>query len=317
MSGIFPDSGVPANQALNTVDVDTTNCGGAGGELFHSTNRCTPRFDPAAANAMMSELLNAVTKKCDGTDSTQVYNCNRLDNLLTAICRHWDDKWSECFEGDVPAAGTVCGDVRYLVLVNDGDCTRFATYSSSDPSRGQGTFAEAQPQLPAEQGGFTAPGSFTNPTNLYNYDQLRAHYLANTINEARIQNSKLTRATISLDCATRLEPTTLLNIRQPSAVADAYNQRLRIGFRWRTNGGAWQYPTVAGEFTTGTPINALQSGSSFAHGGARVFGPGTVEMETFYLLDGDGSAPGVVLNASTHTGAGGVPSPRTVISPAL
>lgn len=78
MSGMFPDSGVPANQALNTTDVPTTNCDPAG-ELFHSTSRCQPRFDPASANAVMSEILNAID--CAGL----VYDCSRLDNLCLAI----------------------------------------------------------------------------------------------------------------------------------------------------------------------------------------------------------------------------------------
>jgi hypothetical protein len=78
MSGIFPDSGVPAHLALNTVDVPTTNCQ-PGGELFHSTSRCQPRFDPAAANALISELLNAVNW------SGRTYDCSRLDNLRLAL----------------------------------------------------------------------------------------------------------------------------------------------------------------------------------------------------------------------------------------
>lgn len=76
MSGIFPDSGVPAYQALNTVEVDTVNCDD---ELFHSTQRCQPRFDPAAANAIMSELLNTVAL------GGGAYDCSRLDNLSGAI----------------------------------------------------------------------------------------------------------------------------------------------------------------------------------------------------------------------------------------
>jgi hypothetical protein len=77
MAGIFPDSGVAANQAVNTVDVPTTGC--ASGELFHSTSRCQPRFDPAAANAMMSELLNFMNSV------GHVYDCSVMTNLTTAL----------------------------------------------------------------------------------------------------------------------------------------------------------------------------------------------------------------------------------------
>lgn len=75
MTSIFPDSGVPASQALNSVDTATTGCV----ELFYSTARCKPRFDPAAANAMMSELLNTVSQ------SALVWDCARRDNLSLAI----------------------------------------------------------------------------------------------------------------------------------------------------------------------------------------------------------------------------------------
>ena len=52
---MFPDSGVPPSDAKNSLpDVTTNNCN----ELWYSTNRCQPRFDPAAANAMLAEDMN-------------------------------------------------------------------------------------------------------------------------------------------------------------------------------------------------------------------------------------------------------------------
>ena len=74
---MFPDSGVPPADAKNSLlDVNTTaNCD----ELWYSTSRCTPRFDPAAANAMLSEVLNAVM--CAGIP----YDCTKLNNLCLAI----------------------------------------------------------------------------------------------------------------------------------------------------------------------------------------------------------------------------------------
>jgi hypothetical protein len=87
MSGIFPNSGVPASDALNTVNVDTVNCG-PNGELFHSTSRCQPRFDPAAANAVMSEILNLVAGNTGDPcvpNSGLSYDCSRLDNMLRAV----------------------------------------------------------------------------------------------------------------------------------------------------------------------------------------------------------------------------------------
>jgi hypothetical protein len=76
MTAIFPDSGVPPYEARNSIlDPWTVNCS----ELWYSTARCEPRFDPAAANAMLSEMLNAVT--CAGIP----YDCSRLNNLCIAI----------------------------------------------------------------------------------------------------------------------------------------------------------------------------------------------------------------------------------------
>lgn len=77
MSGIFPDSGVTPSQALNSI----LNPDVAEGclPLFYSSTRCNPRFDPAAANALMSEFLNVI----NGAGSE--YDCSKLDNLLRAI----------------------------------------------------------------------------------------------------------------------------------------------------------------------------------------------------------------------------------------
>lgn len=76
MTAMFPDSGVPPQDAKNSIpDPNTVNCD----ELWYSTSRCQPRFDPAAANAMLSELINAIN--CAGIP----YDCSKLDNLCTAI----------------------------------------------------------------------------------------------------------------------------------------------------------------------------------------------------------------------------------------
>jgi hypothetical protein len=76
MTGMMPDSGVPPQDARNSIlDPNTINCD----ELWYSTSRCQPRFDPAAANAVLSELINAIN--CSGIP----YDCSKLDNLCTAI----------------------------------------------------------------------------------------------------------------------------------------------------------------------------------------------------------------------------------------
>lgn len=103
MAGIYPDGGVPVGQATNTVNVASVNCTS---ELFYSTNRCTPRFEPAAQNALISEILNAATALGDP------YNCGSLANLratllkINNLCNQDDnttpdlnDSLAGCFDG--------------------------------------------------------------------------------------------------------------------------------------------------------------------------------------------------------------------------
>jgi len=72
---MFPDSGVPPAEAKNSLpDVDSDNCD----ELWYSTSRCQPRFDPAAANAMLAEQMNLIMK------GELKYDCLRLDHVERA-----------------------------------------------------------------------------------------------------------------------------------------------------------------------------------------------------------------------------------------
>src|SRR6187401_21250 len=72
---MFPDSGVPAADAKNSIDVNTpAGCN----KLWYSTSRCQPRFDPAAANAMLAEDMNLIMK------GELQYDCNRLDHIERA-----------------------------------------------------------------------------------------------------------------------------------------------------------------------------------------------------------------------------------------
>src|SRR6188768_1300706 len=74
---MFPDSGVPSGEAINTIPDVSNNP--ACQELWYSTSRCQPRFDPAAANAMLAELINLINK------GEVVYDCNRLDQVQFAV----------------------------------------------------------------------------------------------------------------------------------------------------------------------------------------------------------------------------------------
>ena len=76
MTAMFPGSGVPWSDAKNSLqDPATVYCD----ELWYSTNRCTPRFDPAAANAVLSELINVVNR------GEVTYDCRYLDQVQLAI----------------------------------------------------------------------------------------------------------------------------------------------------------------------------------------------------------------------------------------
>jgi hypothetical protein len=87
MTAVFPDSGVPPYEARNSIlNPWTVNCS----NLWYSTARCEPRFDPAAANAMLSELINAVN--CAGIP----YDCNKLNNLCDAILKMIQNGGSNC-----------------------------------------------------------------------------------------------------------------------------------------------------------------------------------------------------------------------------
>jgi hypothetical protein len=77
MTKMFPDSGVNAADAKNSLPDSAVNA--TCPELWYSTSRCAPRFDPAAANAMLAEDINLVMK------GEVVYDCDRLDNIERAV----------------------------------------------------------------------------------------------------------------------------------------------------------------------------------------------------------------------------------------
>lgn len=76
MSGIFPTAGVNFSATLNATDISVTG----GQPLYYAANLCNPRFDPAQANAVISEIVGVSEKA--GLN----VNCNRLDNLALGIC---------------------------------------------------------------------------------------------------------------------------------------------------------------------------------------------------------------------------------------
>lgn len=230
-----------------------------------------------------------------------------------------------CIDGNFPDIGELCGDPLYLVLVDDGGCSRIATYSpTGSAARYVGTFSDAQPQLPQGQTDLVIPAVFTDPTQFYRWNDLVAddNEGAGTIDEAKLQNSKLTRVEFDLECRQRLTSDTYLTLVNPTDVQDAYSQRMRVLYRYRTDGGPWVYNRIqaTNRIATGLPINAIGSDGHVWSENPRLYGPGHIEVETFYI--GDGSSvnpvPLVELKANTHpAGSGFVPFPRTHMGPSL
>lgn len=75
MSGIFPIAGVSAGSAVNASTAPVAD----GCEALFNASRCKPVFDPAAANAVISEIMEL--GRCSGVP----YDCTLLDNLCRMI----------------------------------------------------------------------------------------------------------------------------------------------------------------------------------------------------------------------------------------
>jgi hypothetical protein len=74
MVGLFPKDGVSKDSALNAAELEVAGLCEA---LFYA-NKCNTKFDAGAANAAMSEVLNAINLMIP-------YDCKKLDNLRTAL----------------------------------------------------------------------------------------------------------------------------------------------------------------------------------------------------------------------------------------
>lgn len=74
MAGLFPKDGVPPNETVNAINPAV----GAGCKVLFHAALCAPRFNPAAANAVISEITQAV-------NLIAPYDCERLDNLAQLI----------------------------------------------------------------------------------------------------------------------------------------------------------------------------------------------------------------------------------------
>lgn len=204
MSGVFPESGVPAIDANNSLqNPDTVNCEN---ELWHSTARCTPRFDPAAANAVMSEIINLVN--CSGLP----YDCTKLDNLCIAVQDLIDDKIFGCFTRTFPVLTGACA-VEQLVLMTDATgCKKIARYTDASATLSRMNDWSIFPP------GYNnwRPLTPTNPATFYTWNDLIADIKAHTINESLLSSNQLSHGSFVMNCdgnvwftytaGTRLDP---------------------------------------------------------------------------------------------------------------
>lgn len=81
MTAMFPDSGVPATDAANSIPDNQVQAQADCTKLWYSTSRCQPRFDPKAANAMLSEMIHLINQ------GEVIYDCNYLDQVQLSVRR--------------------------------------------------------------------------------------------------------------------------------------------------------------------------------------------------------------------------------------
>lgn len=124
MAGIFPNIGVSRLLADNAVDADTVP---ETAELFYPGNLCVQRFDPAALNAIMSELLNAVNETGVVYDPTVLNNLAQgLSGTVTAnrsIRQAVDDQTLPRGEFVVSATGQILFNLTGGAVVLSGTST--------------------------------------------------------------------------------------------------------------------------------------------------------------------------------------------------
>lgn len=185
MAGVFPESGVPASGAQNSLPNPDVVTGCA--ELWHSTNRCQPRFDPAAANAVMAEIINAVN--CGGVD----YDCNKLDNLCTALIELIHNVIHDCQRPFPAAEGCI---LRQVVLSTDEEgCTKIAYFDAAAARLATSTSCSVWPvgsrQLPADP---------LNPATFYTLGDLSADVIAGTVNQGLLNTNRLATITFDVPC---------------------------------------------------------------------------------------------------------------------
>jgi hypothetical protein len=200
MTGIFPTGGVGAEQAINTAVLPAINQVAGCPPTFHSTGRCTPRFDPASANALISEFLNLVI--CAGT----TYDCNSLTNLCTAVRAMSFKPFTDCLDDSIvlPDSSGSC-KIERLVLTTDSEgCRRITRYNETAAIL---TRFDLVSNYGNPNGPTSIPATPTNAATYYNFGELSLARQSNTINPAKLTPNRLWAAEVTLTCEGVIEIT--------------------------------------------------------------------------------------------------------------
>ena len=297
MAGIFTDAGVAAASARN-AQANPSMVNGCLA-LYYSTGRCQSRFDPAQANAVMSEIVNLVN--CGGTP----YDCTRLDNLCTAVRDLAEDVFFGCLRRSVPDQGAAC-TVRQLVLSTDANgCTRLATYNEQS--------AQVASVSNASVAGTSYPFEFrpTDPNNagsFYNRDDLVTDIQNNAVNNGKLGPNHLFSASFTLDCPGTFDIIieTQVGFNPPTNSGNGAEAEIAI----RVD-GVWQIysngiPLITQSFTN-VVARATLSGITFN------FAAGPHTLDAFVIARSNAKPPAQVGFVGSATTTGGIMTVRRTI----
>jgi len=183
----MPTAGVPANQTQNALtNTDLT----AGCAATWYAPRCNPKFDPFAANAVLSEILNLVN--CCNLE----YDCTRLDNMCRAVQRCIQNTLFGCLPQNFPLVTNPCA-IEQLVLQTDAEgCRSIARYSASASQLGGGSTCHLQAPGTSQ----VMPADPANAATWYGIVELRGDYDTNTINEAKLTPNLFLDFDIDVPC---------------------------------------------------------------------------------------------------------------------
>ena len=347
-NSLFPRNGVPAAQAAPGADPQANStCS----ELFYKSS-CNPRFDPQAANTVISEMVRLVNS------ASIVWDCDAYDNMSRAVkklveivvCDESDqiedpaghtvvlcgpdgikrvtpsDLLSLLCFNDVPDLGSQCGVVDQLVLVTNNGCGSLAKTRAATQVKNQLCFQQvASPRLPENTGGHSIPDDLPNPSNYYT----RAAYVSDGgvnmtsgvtgsvrpapgLNEAKISNSRWGSVSWENACQNTYElEVNIVHAKMDSAEA-AYDAWSGVGFRFRVNGGDWNYPFSPGPGTLNT-----FAGDNGLLGSRQVstqlgIPAGAIDFEVFYIGN---TTPETTVRWQANTFVPGfaIPSPRAFL----